>query len=159
MVEDAAPRRRRSLLYVPASNGRALEKARSLASDGVIVDLEDSVAPEAKDTARNVAAAAARTGFGGRELAVRCNGLDTPWGQADLAALADAEPDALLAPKVSSAAEVHAYDRALKVSEKKPRESPCFFGVIRRTSGRSRGRISAIRRFMAAHASHGNAGR
>ncbi len=111
-VNESGARPRRSLLYVPASNARALEKARGLRSDGVILDLEDSVAPEAKDAARAAAIAALR-GFGDREVVVRCNGLDTPWGQADLAAVAAAQPDAVLAPKVSSAAEVHAYDRAL----------------------------------------------
>ena len=111
--DDSQLRQRRSLLYTPASNARALEKARGLGSDGVIVDLEDSVAPEAKDAARGAAVTAVRAGFGGREIVVRCNGLDTPWGKADLAALAEARPDAVLAPKVSSAAEVRAYDRAL----------------------------------------------
>ena len=113
MAPDASQRPRRSLLYVPASNSRALEKARGLDSDGVIVDLEDAVAPDAKAAARDAAVAAAGAGFGGREAVVRCNGLDTPWGQADLLALARIEPDGVLAPKVSSAAEVRAYDRAL----------------------------------------------
>ena len=112
-LDESRPRPRRSLLYVPASNARALVKARELACDGVILDLEDSVAPEAKDQARAAAAAAVAEGFGDREVVVRCNGLDTPWGAADLDALAEAEPDAVLAPKVSSAAEVKAYDRAL----------------------------------------------
>ena len=111
--DDPQPRARRSLLYVPASNARALEKARGLEADGVILDMEDAVAPEAKEAARAAAVAAVRGGFGGREVVVRCNGLDTPWGQADLEALAEAEPDAVLAPKVSSAAEVRAYDCAL----------------------------------------------
>ena len=98
--DDSQLRPRRSLLYVPASNARALEKARGLGSDGVILDLEDSVAPEAKDAARDAAVTAVRAGFGDREMVVRCNGLDTPWGQADLAALAEARPDAVLAPKL-----------------------------------------------------------
>jgi citrate lyase subunit beta/citryl-CoA lyase len=109
--DDARPRR--SVLYVPASNARAIEKARELPCDAVILDLEDSVAPETKDAARAAAIEAVRSGFGQREVAVRCNGLDTPWGPDDLAALAEAAPDAVLAPKVSSAAEVRAYDRAL----------------------------------------------
>ena len=112
-VDEAGPRPRRSLLYVPAANERALEKARELKSDGLIVDLEDSVTPGAKETARAAAVAAVQAGFDGRETVVRCNGLDTPWGEADLQALVAARPDAVLAPKVSSAAEVHAYDRAL----------------------------------------------
>ena len=111
--DDSRPRARRSLLYMPASNGRAIEKARTLPCDGVILDLEDSVAPEAKIEARAAAMAAVGAGFGRREVAVRCNGLDTPWGAADLAAAAQAGPDVVLAPKVSSPAEVHAYDRAL----------------------------------------------
>ena len=111
--DESGLRPRRSLLYVPASNPRALEKALGLESDGVILDLEDSVAPEAKAGARAAAVAAVRRGFGGREVAIRCNGLDTPWNAADLEAVAAAQPDAILAPKVSSAAEVRAYDRAL----------------------------------------------
>ncbi len=116
MAIDQTPdeaRARRSVLYVPASNGRALEKARDLDCDGLILDLEDSVAPDAKDDARRALLEALRGGFGDREVVVRCNGLDTAWGAADLEALAAAAPDAVLAPKVSTAAEVRAYDRAL----------------------------------------------
>jgi citrate lyase subunit beta/citryl-CoA lyase len=116
MALDQTPddvRPRRSVLYLPASNARALAKARELPCDAVVLDLEDSVAPEAKDAARAAAVEAMRSGFGRREMVVRCNGLDTPWGSGDLAALAEAAPDAVLAPKVSSAAEVRAYDRAL----------------------------------------------
>ena len=111
--DESDLRPRRSLLYMPASNARAIEKARGLPCDGVILDLEDSVAPEAKIEARAGAMAALGAGFGGREVVVRCNGLNTPWGPADLAAAAAAGPDVVLAPKVSSAAEVHAYDMAL----------------------------------------------
>ena len=93
---------RRSVLFVPASNARALEKARILPADVVVLDLEDSVAPEAKDTAR-AAALAALGQFGGRETLVRINALASPWGRADLAALAKARPDAILLPKISSA--------------------------------------------------------
>ena len=106
-------RPRRSVLFVPASNARAMEKARGLACDGVILDLEDSVAPEMKAAARDAAVAAVAAGFGDREVAIRCNGLDTPWGLDDLAAAARAGPDAVLAPKVRSAAEVEALVRAL----------------------------------------------
>ena len=112
-LDDPQARPRRSLLYMPASNARAIQKARDLPCDGVILDLEDSVATEAKTLARAAAMAAVGSGFGGREVVVRCNGLDTPWGAADLAAAAAAGPDVVLAPKVSSPAEVHAYDRAL----------------------------------------------
>lgn len=107
-------RPRRSALYLPASNPKALAKARTLPVDVVILDLEDSVAPEHKDGARDAAVAAvAEGGFGRRELVVRANGLATPWGAADLAAIATAGPDAILVPKVSSAHEVRAYDAAL----------------------------------------------
>ena len=92
-------RPRRSALYMPASNARAIEKARSLDCDVVILDLEDAVAPEAKEAAR--AQAVAASGFGHRELVIRANGLDTPWGAADLAAIRGASPDAVLIPKVS----------------------------------------------------------
>jgi citrate lyase subunit beta/citryl-CoA lyase len=119
--DESDLRARRSLLYMPASSGRAIEKARGLPCDGVILDLEDSVAPEAKLDARTAALAAVAAGFGGREVAVRCNGLDTAWGAADLQALAAAGPDVVLAPKVSSAAEVHAYDRALACAPERTR--------------------------------------
>lgn len=95
-------RPRRSVLYMPANNARAIDKARSLPIDGVILDLEDAVAPEAKETARVAAVAAVKTGgFGAREVFVRINGFDTPWGADDLAAVVPAAPDAILLPKVS----------------------------------------------------------
>ncbi len=98
-------RPRRSALYMPGSNARAIEKAKSLPADVVIFDLEDAVAPEAKATARaQVAAAVAQGGYGRRELVIRVNGLDTPWGSDDLKAAAAAAPDAILLPKVSSPA-------------------------------------------------------
>jgi citrate lyase subunit beta/citryl-CoA lyase len=88
---------------MPASNTRALDKARDLPCDVVILDLEDAVAPDAKDEARASAVAAVRAGgFGGREVVIRANGLDTPWGEADLQAAAAARPDAVLVPKVSA---------------------------------------------------------
>ena len=94
-------RPRRSVLYMPGSNARALEKARTLPADGVIVDLEDAVAPDAKAEARVRAAEAVRAGgFGPREVVLRINGLDTPWGMEDLDAAAAAAPDAILVPKV-----------------------------------------------------------
>lgn len=105
-------RPRRSALYMPAGNPRAIEKARGLACDVVILDMEDSVAPDAKPAARDLAVAAvAEGGFGRRELVVRVNGLDTPWGEADLAAVAAGavRPDAVLAPKVSTPGDVAAY--------------------------------------------------
>jgi citrate lyase subunit beta/citryl-CoA lyase len=107
-------RPRRSALYMPAANARAIEKARDLACDVVILDLEDAVAPDAKDLARAQAVAAVKAGgFGRREVVIRVNGLDTPWGAADLTAAGAAGADAVLAPKVSRASDVGAYDQAL----------------------------------------------
>lgn len=92
------------MLYLPASNARALEKARTLPCDAVILDLEDAVAPDAKEAAREAAVAAVREGgFGRRELAVRVNGVGTRWHEADLAAVSQAGPDAIVVPKVDSA--------------------------------------------------------
>jgi citrate lyase subunit beta / citryl-CoA lyase len=96
-------RPRRSLLFVPGSNPRALEKARALPADGLIFDLEDAVAPTAKEEARTaVMAALAAGGYGERELVLRVNALDTPWGHADLAAAATMPIDAVLLPKVEN---------------------------------------------------------
>jgi citrate lyase subunit beta/citryl-CoA lyase len=100
---SAVQRPRRSLLYMPGSNPRALEKARSLPADGLIFDLEDAVAPEAKESARAIVTAAlADGGYSDRELVLRVNTMDTPWGHADLAAAATMPIDALLLPKVES---------------------------------------------------------
>jgi citrate lyase subunit beta/citryl-CoA lyase len=97
-------RPRRSVLYMPGSNGRALEKAKTLAADGLIFDLEDAVAPDAKAAARQQVCEAVRTGgYGRRERIVRVNGLATPWGREDLAAVARCGADAVLLPKVESA--------------------------------------------------------
>ena len=104
-------RPRRSVLYMPASNQKAIDKARTLPCDAVILDLEDAVAPEAKDVARAQAVEAVKAGgFGRREVIIRVNGLDTPWGAADLAAAAQAGPDAVLAPKINDGADVARYD-------------------------------------------------
>lgn len=98
---------RRSALYMPGANARALEKGRSLPADILILDLEDSVAPETKAEARNgIAAALAEGGYGHREIAVRVNGLDTPWGEDDLKAVAGMACHAALLPKVETAAMV-----------------------------------------------------
>lgn len=95
-------RPRRSALYMPGSNARALEKARTLPADTLILDLEDAVAPEAKEEARKqVAGAVTAGGYGHREVIVRINGLDTPWWVDDLGAAAAARPDGILIPKVS----------------------------------------------------------
>ncbi len=100
-------RPRRSVLYMPGSNARALEKAKSLPADGLVLDLEDAVAPEAKDSAREQVTAAVKAGgYGRRELVIRANGLDTPWGEADVKAAAAAGPDAVLVTKVASSADV-----------------------------------------------------
>jgi citrate lyase subunit beta / citryl-CoA lyase len=95
-------RPRRSALYLPASNARAIEKARELACDGVILDLEDAVAPDAKLLAREQAVAAVKAGgFGQREVVIRLNGSGTQWGAEDLKAAIAAGPEAILIPKVS----------------------------------------------------------
>jgi citrate lyase subunit beta/citryl-CoA lyase len=97
-------RPRRSVLYMPGSNARALEKAKTLAADGVILDLEDAVAPDAKAAARDSVVAAVKAGgFGAREVFIRTNGLDTPWFADDLTAAMAAAPDAILIPKISKA--------------------------------------------------------
>jgi len=97
-------RPRRSVLYMPASNERALEKAKTIPCDALILDLEDAVAPDAKPAARDAACAAARSGdYGHRELTIRVNGDDTEWHRDDLAAACAAGPDAIVVPKVNSA--------------------------------------------------------
>ncbi|HSF93397.1 MAG TPA: CoA ester lyase [Thermohalobaculum sp.] len=103
MTQSSRPRR--SVLYMPGSKARALEKARSLPADALILDLEDAVGPSEKEAARAMIAEAVRArGFGAREVVIRINGLDTPWGAADLEMAAAAGPDAVLIPKVESAA-------------------------------------------------------
>ena len=98
-----ATRPRRSVLYMPGSNARALEKARELPADALILDLEDAVAPDAKALARNQGCrAVAEKTFGKREVVIRINALSTPWGETDLRAAVSAEPDAILVPKVST---------------------------------------------------------
>lgn len=107
MTSTETIRPRRSLLFMPGSNVRALEKSRELPADGLIFDIEDAVAPDAKQTARaNVAAALAQGGYGRRELVLRVNALDTEWGEADLAAAATMPLDAVLLPKAESAERV-----------------------------------------------------
>lgn len=107
-------RPRRSCLYMPGANAKALEKAKTLPADVLLLDLEDSVAPEAKADARaQVAAAVKAGGYGKREVIIRCNALATPWGRDDIAAAGPAGPDGLLAPKVESAEEVRTLDAAM----------------------------------------------
>ena len=101
-------RPRRSALYMPGSNARALEKAREIAADVLILDLEDAVAPDAKATAREQVCAAVKAGgYGRRELVIRVNGVGTPWFADDLAAAAEAKPQAILIPKVASPETLH----------------------------------------------------
>jgi citrate lyase subunit beta / citryl-CoA lyase len=96
-------RPRRSLLFMPGSNARALEKARNLAADGLILDLEDSVAPDGKAKARDqIAQAIGAKGFGQREVLIRTNGLDTPWWREDIAMAGQAGPDGIVVPKIST---------------------------------------------------------
>ena len=108
-------RPRRSVLYMPGANERALEKAKSLPADAVILDLEDSVAPEAKVDARDRVCSAVREGgYGRRELVIRTNALETVWGTADLLAAAEAAPDAILIPKVAHPGDIISAAKILK---------------------------------------------
>ena len=108
-------RPRRSVLYMPSSNERALEKAKTIPCDGLILDLEDAVAPDAKPAARDAACAAVQSGeYGRRELTIRINGADTEWHEADMAAACAAGPDAIVVPKVDSAAAVRALVAAME---------------------------------------------
>ncbi len=112
---DATLRPRRSVLYMPGANGRALEKARTLPADALILDLEDAVAPDAKADARErVCEAAASDRYGRREVTIRVNGAGTPWHDDDLRAAAAAGPAAVVVPKVDSAGVVHAIEKALE---------------------------------------------
>ena len=115
-------RPRRSVLYVPGSNARALEKGRSLDADVLIFDLEDAVTPEAKETARfQVLNALSEGGYGHRELIVRVNAIDTPCGQKDIASLSRSGAHGLLLPKVDGAVTVQEVD-ALMVASKAPND-------------------------------------
>ncbi len=115
MSTDLRPRR--SVLYMPAANERALEKAKSIPADAIIFDLEDAVAPDAKPDARAKAVAAVQSGeYGHRELTIRCNGLDTEWGRDDVAAAAGAGTSAVVLPKVDSVEAVDAVSALLDES-------------------------------------------
>jgi citrate lyase subunit beta/citryl-CoA lyase len=115
--DDVALRPRRSVLYMPGANERALEKAKGLPADALILDLEDAVAPDAKAEARErVCAAVGSGGYGRRELTIRVNGLDTSWHADDLRAAAKAGPDAVVVPKINSAEDVHTVERALEAA-------------------------------------------
>ncbi|GAO10770.1 putative acyl-CoA lyase [Streptomyces lydicamycinicus] len=116
-MSDAILRPRRSVLYMPGANERALEKAKSLPADALILDLEDAVAPDAKaDARKRVAAAAASGEYGYREVTIRVNGPGTAWHADDLRAAAEAGPDAVVVPKVDSADTVREVERALEAA-------------------------------------------
>ena len=115
-------RPRRSVLYLPGSNAKALAKARELPVDAIVLDLEDSVAPEAKPEARErIVAALKEGGFGGREMLIRVNGVHTPWGEADLEAAAAAAPDGVLLPKVDGPGTVMHAAKFLRSAPEKTR--------------------------------------
>jgi len=110
-------RPRRSVLYMPGANVRALEKAKTIPADSLILDLEDAVAPDAKLQARdNVCAAVRSQDYGSRELVIRVNALETPWGTADMFAAAAAGPDAILIPKVSHPGDIVSAAKVLKAA-------------------------------------------
>jgi citrate lyase subunit beta/citryl-CoA lyase len=116
-MSDAVLRPRRSVLYMPGANERALEKAKGIDADALILDLEDAVSPDAKPDARDRVCAAVTSGeYGHRELAIRVNGIGTEWHDADVAAAAAAGPDAILVPKVDSAAQVQQLVAALETA-------------------------------------------
>ena len=111
----SAIRPRRSVLYMPGANERALEKAKTLPADSLILDLEDAVAPEAKVEARDrVCNVVKAGGYGPRELIIRINGQDTEWGRADMRAAVQAKPDAILAPKVATAEDIRWLDEQIR---------------------------------------------
>ena len=113
MSDELRPRR--SVLYLPGANERALDKAATLPADGLILDLEDAVAPDAKPAAREAACAAAADGrFGQREVAIRANGLDTEWFTDDVNRIVEADPDVLLVPKVESVDQVRTIEAAVE---------------------------------------------
>jgi len=116
-TSDPTLRPRRSVLYMPAANERALEKAKTISADALIFDLEDAVAPDAKESARANAVAAAGSGeYGNREITIRANGLDTPWGADDLAAAATSGAAAVVIPKVASTEDLDEVARRLDAS-------------------------------------------
>ena len=116
-MSDDALRPRRSVLYLPGANERALEKAQSIPADALILDLEDAVAPDAKESAREAACAAVASGdYGRRTVTIRVNGIGTRWHDADIAAASKAGPAAIVVPKVNSADEVHQLVAAMEAA-------------------------------------------
>jgi len=113
-MADQSARPRRSVLYMPGSNARALEKAKSIAADTLILDLEDAVAPDAKEEARaQVVSAVKGGGYGKREIIIRVNSLETPWGAEDIKAAVAAGPDGILVPKISAPEDVDTVNTAM----------------------------------------------
>ena len=116
MFQTARPRR--SVLYVPGANLRAMEKVKTLGADAIIFDLEDAVAPDAKRDARIQAVNAVKAGgYGKRELVIRVNGLNTPWGYADLVAAATSGADAILLPKTENVESVRQAQTVMAASD------------------------------------------
>lgn len=118
MINVSRPRR--SVLYIPGANTRALEKAKTLAADSLILDLEDAVAPDAKVAARQNILAALEAGFGHREAVARINSLNTPWGIDDLKTFANSNADSIVLPKVDSAAQIQEVVQLLKNLNARP---------------------------------------
>jgi citrate lyase subunit beta / citryl-CoA lyase len=115
MSEDLRPRR--SVLYMPGANERALDKAKTLPADALILDLEDAVAPDAKVAARsNVCAAAVSGEYGSREITIRVNSIETEWHAEDLRAVAEAGPSGVVVPKINSVADVHQIEKGLEAA-------------------------------------------
>ena len=115
MTQSTRPRR--SVLYMPSSNTRALDKAKTLAADGLIFDLEDAIAPESKTTARAAAVSAANSkGYGKREILIRVNGLDTQWFEDDLKAVAKSAADGVVVPKINTLDDMRRIDQVLRSS-------------------------------------------
>ena len=115
MTQSTRPRR--SVLYMPSSNTRALDKAKTLAADGLIFDLEDAIAPESKTTARAAAVSAANSkGYGKREILIRVNGLDTQWFEDDLKAVAKSAADGVVVPKINTPDDMRRIDQVLRSS-------------------------------------------
>ena len=120
-MTNVTARPRRSVLYMPGSNARAMEKAREIPADALILDLEDAVAPDAKEEARaQVVQAVTQGGYGKREIVIRVNGLDTPWGIEDIKAAVKAAPHAILVPKINSAEDVARAETALMQANAAP---------------------------------------
>ena len=115
-MSDLRPRR--SALYMPGANDKALEKAKTLPTDAIIFDTEDSVAPDMKESAREKVAAAVASGeYGNRELTIRVNSLETQWSTDDLRSAAQAGPSGIVVPKINSAADVAEVERLLRTRE------------------------------------------